>query len=233
VNTTQSRPALIAFLAAACVALLPASTSATAGHTSEWRFNVLLDDKPIGYHRFELSTRGAERELRSDARFNVKVLFINAYTYTHTADEQWQGECLSRLEARTNDNGNKNHITGTRRDSSFVVANGTVTATLAPCVQTFAYWNPQILTATRLLNPQTSEYVPVRVTSMGLETIEVRGRPMSSERFRLTSEPTALIPLQIDLWYSSGDSSGNSENRQWLALESIAEGGGRLRYKLL
>jgi hypothetical protein len=227
-NRLKLSPALITCLGTVCVALLFATTSSTAGNSSEWRFNVSLDGKPIGYHRFAMNVRGAERELRSEARFNVKFLFINAYTYAHTANERWQGECVSQLEASTNDNGQKNHVTGERNDSVFVVATGTATATLASCVQTFAYWNPQILTANHLLNPQTGEYVPIRVMRIGPETVEVRGRLMSSERYRLVSEPTALIPLQIDLWYSSSD----PENRQWLALESIAEGGGRLRYKL-
>jgi hypothetical protein len=228
-NTLKLKPALITFLATACTALLPAAASATSGDTNEWRFNVLLDGKPIGYHRFALNERGAERELRSEARFNVKILFINAYTYAHTANERWQGECVSQLEARTNDNGDNIRVTGTRSDAQFVVAAGAVTAALAPCVQTFAYWNPQILTATRLLNPQTGEYVPVRVTHTGVETIEVRGRQVTAERYRIASEATSSEPLQIDLWYST---DRNPKSKQWLALESIAEGGRRLRYQM-
>jgi hypothetical protein len=230
----------IRYFIAALLVVLPPTTNAAATSSfticrgaacvaQEWRFNALLDDKPIGYHRFALSERGAERELLSEARFNVKFLFINAYSYAHDAAERWQGECLSQLDARTDDNGEKIRVSGTRGDAAFVVATEKSTTTLVPCVQTFAYWNPQILNATRLLNPQTGNYVPVRVMRIGIDTINVRGLPAAAERYRLVSESGASEILQIDLWYST---DRNGRDKQWLALESTTEDSRRLRYQL-
>jgi len=84
------------------------------------------------------------------------------------------------------------------------------------CVQTFAYWNPSILRATRLLNPQTGEYEPVQISELGSDVIA--GQP--AERFRLIGGGTT--PLKIDLWYSPA--------RDWLALESRTPEGRTLRY---
>ncbi len=229
---------LTASLATVCAVVPSASASATsssssASNSSEWRFTVLLDDKPIGYHHFTLIESGAARELRSEARFKVKLLFVTVYRYEHDADERWQGECLATLEARTNDNGKSNWVRGARNASQFAVATQKLSTSLAPCVQTFAYWNPQMLTATQLLNPQTGDYVAVLVTHTGVETLSVRGREIAAERYRLVSAPTngesATDPLEIDLWYST---DRNPKHKQWLALESIAAGGGRLRYQL-
>ncbi len=206
----------------------PAGGSASCV-AQQWRFSVSLDGKAIGYHHFALNERGTTRELHSQARFKVKFLFVNAYSYAHDAKERWHGECLSQLEARTDDNGEKIQVRGTRGESAFVIATAALTATVTPCVQTFAYWNPQILTATHLLNPQTGEYVPVRVTQAGTETIEVRGRQVTAERYRIVGEDTDSAPLQIDLWYST---DRNRDDKQWLALESLAEGGRRLRYTM-
>ena len=63
-----------------------------------------LDGRPIGEHRYTLHDRGDIRELRSEALFNVRILFINAYRYEHSAREQWQGDCLERVDARTDAN---------------------------------------------------------------------------------------------------------------------------------
>ena len=213
-------------------ALSPTTTHATLDSTvadSEWRFTVLLDGKSIGYHQFALSKRSTERELISEARFNVKFFFINAYSYAHDAKELWQGECLSTLEALTNDNGNQHRVHGARGDDAFSVATGTRTESLPPCVQTFAYWNPQILKATHLLNQQTGVFVPVVVTLVGLEPVTVRGRQLSAERYRIVEQTTSRERLQIDLWYST---DRNLEDKQWLALESVAAGGRRLRSQL-
>ena len=82
----------------------------------------------------------------------------------------------------------------------------------------FAYWDPRILEATRLLNSQTGELVPVAVTDQGTETVTVRGAERPATRHRITGPG-----LSIDLWYADG---------RWVALEALADGGRRLRYEL-
>ena len=213
------------FIGACLAALFVMSASAmTAGGTKEWRFGVLLDGKPIGYHRFELSDSGAQRTLRSEARFNVKVLFINVYRYEHDSVELWQGDCLSRIDARTDDNGSRLEVRGAMTAALFVISSPRRDTIPASCVQTFAYWNPQILTAGCLLNPQTGEYLPVRVEHLGPETLAVRGVPRAAQHYRLSGDAGSGGKLLIDLWYSP--------EREWLALESTTANGRRLRYQL-
>jgi len=203
-------------LVALAMSLATAVTSAAiADSTREWRFDVSLDGRPIGHHTFVLREGGDSLELTSEARFRVRVLFINAYSYDHRAHESWRGGCLEKLDARTDSNGKETVVTGTQALGEFRLA-GSKAAPLDACVQTFAYWNPRILEAHRLLNPQTGEYVPVKALLMGRETLE--GQP--ADRYRLVG--AGREPLQIDLWYTPG--------RDWLALESLTPEGHRLRY---
>ncbi len=220
-NSTFLRRSISALLATLCV--LPASAVAP-GPAREWRFNVSLDGSPIGYHRFALSERGSALELHSEARFSVKFLFFNAYRYVHDSQESWRGNCLDKIDARTDDNGSRQTVRGAMTAARFVISGSGRDTELAPCVQTFAYWNPQILGATRLLNPQTGEYVPVRVDYVGAESLRVRGTPQASDHYRLTGDASAGENLRIDLWYSA--------NREWLALESTTADGRRLHYEL-
>lgn len=83
---------------------------------------------------------------------------------------------------------------------------------------TFAYWNPEFLEQPRLLNPQTGEYVDVTVEKVGTETLDVKGRPVNANRYRLTA-----YEVDLTLWYSNDD--------EWLALESVAEGDNIIRYE--
>ena len=213
----------IAALLASGLCVLPA-TAMNARPVDEWRFSVSLDGKPIGYHRFELVERGAERELRSEARFTVKVLFFDAYRYAHDNRELWRGDCLAQIEARTDDNGTRKVVRGTQAVAGFVVSTAQRVIELDSCVRTFAYWNPQILAATHLLNPQTGEYVPVRVVHLGADTLAIRGVAQATERYRLVGDAAGGERLQIDLWYSP--------SQEWLALESTTQDGRRLRYQL-
>jgi len=205
---------VMAALATAAVLVSGHATGADLA-TREWRFNVSLDGKPIGNHRFVLRDVGESRELTSEARFRVRVLFFDAYRYDHRAREWWRGDCLEKLEARTDANGKETVVSGMRSLCEFRLG-GNPTAPLAACVQTFAYWNPRILDARQLLNPQTGEYVPVKALLMGRET--VAGQP--ADRYRLLG--TGRTPVQIDLWYSP--------DRDWLALESLTPEGHRLHY---
>jgi hypothetical protein len=200
-------------------ALLLAASLQVEARSRSWDFQVFLGDAPIGYHQFTLDEQGERRELRSESRFAVKVLLFTAYRYEHDATELWRGDCLESLTARTNDNGGRPTVDARSDGERLAVATGKGRETIAGCVMSFAYWNPQILRQARLLNPQTGEYEAIKVTTLGVESITVRGVPVEAKRFRLTGSGKP-----IDLWYSLGD--------EWLALESTVAGGRRLRYLL-
>ncbi|ADQ84542.1 DUF6134 family protein [Methylovorus sp. MP688] len=193
-----------------------------SAHAQEWQFNVFLDEKPIGQHRFALEENGAQRTLTSEASFDVKFLFVNAYRYRHTAKEQWNGNCLNAIEARTEENRETTIVKGAldkSTDKAAFVLQSPKPKTLGDCVMTFAYWNPAMLKQTRLLNPQTGEYLDTRITALGKESITVKGQPTDAEHYRLEAPK-----LKIDLWYSS--------DQQWLALRSTTPEGYIINYRV-
>ena len=202
-------------LAALLLAWLPPATA----QTRAWNFRVLLDEREIGRHSFTLRAIGEESELHSEARFDVRVLMFSAYRYEHEATERWRGDCLQSLVSRTDTNGERETVSAVRRGERMVVERAARRDEHAGCVMSFAYWNPRILNARHLLNSQTGELLPVTVTPRGEETIEVRGEALSTQRHRISGPQ-----LTIDLWFA-GD--------RWVALESAAKGGRRLRYRLL
>jgi len=194
-------------------------TSGAAAQTRAWDFQAFLDDARIGYHRFTLTDQGDVRELKIETRFEVKVLFITAYRYTHNAVERWRAGCLDSLRASTDDNGEKLMVDAVIEGDRLTVNTGKSRADFAGCVMSFAYWNPQMLRQTQLLNAQTGALEPARIVDLGNETIAVRGAPVAAKRYRITGTKNP-----IDLWYSPSD--------EWLALESTLAGGRRLRYAL-
>ena len=190
-----------------------------SAHAKEWAFNVAFGDKEIGQHTFTLTEHeGGERELVSNANFDVKLLGIHVYSYLHTADEKWQGDCLTSLTAQTNDNGDITAIKGKLGEDGFALEVGKNRKLLPTCAMTFAYWNPVYLTQSKLLNPQTGEWLDVKIKSLGNESIEVRGQQTASEHYRIEGPK-----LKIDVWYSP--------EHEWLALTSTVQQG-VVSYKL-
>ena len=136
-------------MGAAGAALLVLAIPARA-ESRVWDFRVFLNDAPIGYHRFSLTEEGDARELKSETRIEVKFLSVTAYRYVHDATEDWRGNCLVRLEARTDDSGHHFFVQAVRSGDGVVVATQTKRERLPGCVMSFAYWNPQMLRQSRL-----------------------------------------------------------------------------------
>jgi hypothetical protein len=202
----------------AILLLLACASPSYANSSGDWRFRVLLDGREIGSHSYTLEPAGEGALLRSEARFEVKFLFVTAYTYEHDAVERWQGGCVRSLESRTESNGARSAVNAMTGNGGLAVARPEGRDLHAGCVMSFAYWDPRILGADRLLNSQTGELVPVQVTAQGQEAFAVRGEPRTASRYRISGRE-----LQIDLWYADGN---------WVGLEALADGGRRLRYEL-
>jgi len=198
--------------------LLLAGAPASATTAGQWDFRVLLDGREIGRHRYTLQGAGEGVVLTSEAQFDVRLLFISAYRYVHEAVERWQDGCLQSLASRTETNGERVAVSAQWRDGRLAVTGPAGSDLHEGCVLSFAYWDPRILEAERLLNSQTGELVPVQVTPRGTETVTVRGRATAATRHRLTGPD-----LTIDLWYAGG---------RWVALEALTDGGRVLRYEL-
>ena len=214
------------------LASLPAHAAEPNAVSGEWDFQVTLDDKPIGTHRFSVIADGAgARKVMSDASFNVKLLGLTVYRYRHQAAEQWRGDCLRMLSSETDDDSQMSRVRAAAESEGLRVsteASGSVTPAVPPvqtlggCVMSFAYWNPAIRSQTQLLNAQTGRYETVKVAEAGrgaAESFILRGQSVNATRWRIDG------PVQpVDVWYTAqGD---------WVGLDSTVGGGRKLKYRL-
>lgn len=198
-----------------------ATTPTEPAAEQRWSFRVLLDDRHIGEHRFNISSNGQHTQAVIEAEFAVKFAFITAYEYLHTNVEQWQGDCLSSITSSTDDNGKKYMINGATGDQGFsLVRNDEPLLLEQNCVHTFAYWRPDtILDQRELLNSQTGEVQPVSVRFAGLDEVPYQGSNIASRQYVLSTEDG-----DISLWYALHSGT-------WLALEAPTESGRVLRYE--
>lgn len=191
------------------------------GEPRSWEFRVMLDQRPIGFHRFDLRERGDRAVVDIEAEFEVEVFFVTAYRYEHDNRETWQDDCLVQIESATDDNGKRYRVAGTAAGEEIfeLKRNDEATRVEAGCVQSFAYWNPSILDAERLLNAQTGEIKDVTVERIGVTPFDIDGVAVNSEEYLLTMDDGA-----IRLWYEQ-------DSGQWLGLETRTRGDRLLRYE--
>ena len=201
------------------IAFLALSANVVAAE-QEWRFQVYLDDKEIGYHDFVLRKVDNQLRLQSQASFEYRLMFVKLYGYEHANIETWSGDCLTGIESTTDANGKPFQVSGSLQGDRFVISGTAGESELPSCSMSFAYWNPAFLQQDRLINVQNGEVLDVEVSEPELVLLEVRGVMQPAYRYLLDAGE-----LKIELWYS--------ENNEWLALETEARGGRRLRYQLL
>ncbi len=190
-----------------------------ASNPDQLIFDVYLDDDRIGSHAYQISRDGDAILVSSKASFDVKFLFITAYKYRHSVTERWSDGCLEALDAETTANGKEQKVGGKETSGSFIVqANGGETE-LGECVMTFAYWNPDFLQQSQLLNPQTGEYLPVEVSELDVDDLGTSRKKLGASAYVLSAKD-----LHVTVWYS--------DTGEWVGLESAAKGGRVLRYEI-
>jgi hypothetical protein len=199
-------------------AALWALANVAAATPRVWSFSAFLDERPIGHQRFTLTGQGDALDVAIETRFAARFYGLFAYHYAHDATESWQGGCLARMAARTDDDGRLSQVSVVPGDGGLRVRGPGGAGSLEGCVMSYAYWNPLILQQQRLLNAQTGEMEPIVVAALGVEPLNLHGNRVSARHFRITRSGNPL-----DLWYS--------ESGDWLALESSLGGGRRLRYQ--
>ena len=230
-----------------------AEAVAVAVAGGSWDFEVRLDGKPIGSHRFEVAGEPDARTVRSVARFDVKLLGLTVFRYRHEARERWRGDCLQELQSRTDDDGKPIDVDksfGPRVPSTASPAPSTLTSPSAPpaasgstspaastagtgwsdCLMSYAYWHPALVRQQRLLNPQTGEVDEVRIERLPDASITVAGREVEAMRWRLTATPPVVAGKpaerqQLTLWRARSDG-------RWVGLDAVVKGGRMLTYRL-
>ena len=196
-----------------------ASQQAWSASSQSYDFKVFLGKDEIGRQRFEVASEGERTQVRIDAEFTVKFLYIPVYTYRHTNVETWEGACLREIRAETDDNGDSFFVNGNFRNGQLQVQTQAGNWTGEGCIKTFAYWNPEWIKGERLLNSQTGEHQPVSILAVGEETISVQGVQTRAIHRRIVTDKFA-----VDLWYTL--------NGRWVALQSTTKKGDTLRYTL-
>jgi len=194
------------------------SFSVHALTTQDLQYNVFLDGDKIGYHRVSIQPGDSYKLVQVEANFDVKFLIFNAYQYRHVAKEQWSNNCLTSILTSTDDNGTKLFVNGQQQRNVFKIDSNDGSRLIDGCVKSFAYWDPQLLQASHLLNTQTGQYTAVKTLRLDKEEISLGNKKVKATHYQIISDE-----FVIDLWYS--------DEQEWLALSTITESGAKLRYE--
>ncbi|WP_395648240.1 DUF6134 family protein [Terricaulis sp.] len=206
----------LAAIAALSLSTAPASAAPSAAGRTE--FEVLRNGQPFGRHVITVSGSGDHLTAQSALSMSASAGPITLFRYEQNCTETWSGGSLAGLRCSTLKDGRHMRVSAAVQRQMLQVT-GARGQTAFP-LGTFptSWWTrPPEATALSLLNTETGQPMPVRVTRIGRETIMVAGRPVQAEHIRVQGTVTA------DLWYD--------ENGRWIGC-SVTIRGQHITYRL-
>ncbi len=175
-------------------------------------FRLIRHGSAIGTHTLDFSVQDDTLTVR----IAVDVLYmfgpIPLVRYTHRNIEVWRGGTLASLDAQTNKNGNRLHMSAHRTPAGLHVEGSNTDPYIAPgdALPT-TYWNARMLQAP-MIGTQDGMLVHPRVTENQIEPVRLAsGAEAAARCYSLTGD------LNLDLWYTPDAS--------WMSMRfSVADG---------
>ena len=182
-------------------------------------FDIYLNDTKVGQQSVTITPTETGEKVVIESQFTIKILFVNVFSYQHTAREDWRDSCLNSIDSNTKETGDKFFVASKKTNQGLSITSNSGTVDLQGCIRSFAYWDLPRLDSKRLLNGQTGKYVPASLVANGEENLLVNDKEIRASRYTLTAEKS-----DINLWYD--------QNQNWVGLTTIVKGGRTLSYRL-
>ena len=182
------------------VVMLQSVGLATADQrTGEYTFTVLRDGDPIGHHRFAFACRGNRIEIREETEIEVSLAMIPIFSFEHAGRQIWEDGRAVRIDATTNDNGDKVDITVRSNGDGYIrTVNGRVDK-FDDSMTVLAFWNKDTLRHNAFFSAVEDKTFAASFTFIGKETVAVAGTQLETEHYRMIGDE------QRDLWFDHAD----------------------------
>lgn len=195
----------------------PADRDPLSLYGDEMLFSVLREGKPIGSHRVSFGREGESLVVDSRFEAEVKVMFITAFEYLYRSRSVWRDGCMVKLQATTDDNGERSRVTARLADGRLMIDGPSGETHGLPGLFPTDHWHAGVLGSDQVLNTITGRVASVDILDMGEAAIRAEdGRIVSARHYVYSGD------LHTEVWY---DASG-----RWVKMRFRAEDGSRIEY---
>jgi hypothetical protein len=166
------------------------------------RYVIYVDDKQAGWSRLTMVDKpGDTTHVTGEAEVNVKLLFLNAFSYKVRSEETWEKGELKELKSDATEDGKNTQVEVKRAGEQLQLrVNGAAVGTVRSDSWTSSYWkladgrfhNKQV----PLLDADTGKFFMAKLDFVGTEAIKIGNVAEDCYHFRVTG-----LPVPIDLWF--------------------------------
>lgn len=186
------RTLLAAGLAGAGLSLLPAVSRARAETcvfppSETIHYKILRKGDKLGEHIASFTRDGNTLIARNDMEIVARLLGIPVYRYEHTSEEIWNDGWLTAVRSKTNKDGKKKRLEGSRSDHALRYTADGQKRTLSGYVLTTSLWHRDTPHERNLLDIEDGDVKTVQGHLVGTEEVPVAGNMVQAKHFRLAS----------------------------------------------
>ena len=190
-------------------------------YAEQINFQVLLNDKDIGFHEFNVQND----TITNKAQFDVKLWFIPAYKYRHTATEVYKDNCLVELESKTQDGADFFELSSLPDSAFFKIKANNRDHNHPACSQTFRYWDIQFTEQNFAINPQDGEIFKLSFSKDLDEEVKTKTNTFLANKYTLHAINNQDEKFHIELWYEQN-------SNKWISLKSYLKDDNVITYIL-
>jgi len=190
-------------------------------YAEQINFQVQLNDKDIGFHEFNVQND----TISNKAQFDVKLWFIPAYKYRHTATEVYKDNCLVQLESETQDGADFFELSSLADSAFFKIKVNDKDYNHPACSQTFRYWDIQFTEQSLAINPQDGEIFKLSFSKDVAEEVKTKTNTFLANKYTLRAINDQDEKFHIELWYEQN-------SKKWIKLKSYLKDDNVITYIL-
>jgi hypothetical protein len=190
--------------AAVCAALVLAGPAASAAppdpmalYGDAMVFSVWRSGSEIGQHRVTFARDNGALVVQSFLDLAVKLLGITVYRYHYHSQEIWRDGRLAELASAIDDNGTKTAVAAKETQGTLTVTGPAGSTTVAGAILPSTHWNPQTITADRVLNTLNGKIDSIHLVPQGIETVPTGAGPRAAMHYLWTGE------IKAESWYDT------------------------------
>ena len=176
-----------------------AATAAGVPENGVLAFDIVRNGQAIGTHTYRFNQSGDRTEVRIKTDIDYRLFLIPVYRFEHESVEVWKDGRLASLESQTNENGTPVKLQVQRDEDSLMVVGEDGSMHVDREIIPASLWNRLVLDRDKILTTISGNVKKFQVEFVGEETLEIRGRQKTTNRFRLSGE------FERDLWYDGRD----------------------------
>ena len=168
-------------------------------------FQILRNGQPFGRQGVTVTEIDGLLVAQSSADLRASLGPIALFTYAQRCNETWRDGALTGLICATRTNGQTKRVNASLDGGALNVTSGRRAVSFPVATLPTSWWTRPPLTIREMINSETGARLPVRVSLIGREMINVAGRQIAADHMRVVGT------VAVDLWYDAAGHWVNCE----------------------